>query len=47
VLARTGHADDAVLRETLLAAVATAWAFGISPALMAAGLDTFELHTPA
>ena len=32
--------------STLLAAVATAWALGISPELIAAGLDTFvpELH---
>ena len=46
---------DALLRRfgtqatdapTLLAAVATAWALGISPELIAAGLDTFvpELH---
>jgi cyanophycin synthetase len=46
VLARTGHTNDAGLREALLAAVATAWAFGISPALLAAGLDTFELGAP-
>jgi cyanophycin synthetase len=46
VLTRTGHANDAALREALLAAVATAWAFGISPALLAAGLDTFEFAPP-
>lgn len=40
---RFGDSGDA---STLLAAVATAWALGISPELIAAGLDTFspELH---
>ena len=39
----SGKATDA---STLLAAVATAWALGISPELIAAGLDTFvpDLH---
>ena len=38
-----GEATDAA---TLLAAVAAAWALGISPELIAAGLDTFvpDLH---
>ncbi|MBK1687261.1 cyanophycin synthetase [Rubrivivax gelatinosus] len=31
----------------LLPAVAAAWAFGLAPALLAAGLDTFDLQTPA
>jgi cyanophycin synthetase len=38
--------SEATDAATLLAAVATAWALGISPELIAAGLDTFvpELH---
>ena len=47
VLARHGRAGDAGLAEALLAAAATAWAFGISPELIGAGLETFELHPPA
>ncbi|MFM2328662.1 MAG: hypothetical protein RLZZ494_765 [Pseudomonadota bacterium] len=47
VLARHGLADDAAYTEALLAAAATAWAFGISPELIGAGLETFELHAPA
>ena len=37
---------QAVDASTLLAAVAAAWALGISPELIAAGLDTFvpDLH---
>ena len=31
----------------LLPAVAAAWAFGLAPALIAAGLDTFEAQNPA
>lgn len=31
----------------LLPAVAAAWAFGLAPALLAAGLDTFDPQTPA
>lgn len=44
LLHRFGH--HATDTSTLLAAVATAWALGISPELIAAGLDTFvpELH---
>ncbi|BAL97348.1 cyanophycin synthetase [Rubrivivax gelatinosus] len=33
--------------SVLLPAVAAAWAFGLAPALLAAGLDTFDLQTPA
>ena len=47
LLARHGPATDAALGEALLAAVATAWAFGISPELIAAGLETFPLQAPA
>ncbi|WP_298831260.1 cyanophycin synthetase [uncultured Piscinibacter sp.] len=31
----------------LLPAVAAAWAFGLAPALLAAGIDTFDAQTPA
>jgi cyanophycin synthetase len=31
----------------LLPAVAAAWAFGLAPALLAAGIDTFDVHTCA
>ncbi|MBK1713672.1 cyanophycin synthetase [Rubrivivax gelatinosus] len=31
----------------LLPAVAAAWAFGLAPALLAAGIDTFEAQSPA
>ncbi|MGD9834614.1 MAG: cyanophycin synthetase [Piscinibacter sp.] len=31
----------------LLPAVAAAWAFGLAPALLAAGIDTFDAHTTA
>ena len=44
---QTGATADAGLHEALLAAVAAAWAFGISPDLIAAGLETFPLHAPA
>ena len=47
ILQRRGHGGDATLTESLLVAVATAWAFGISPELIAAGIETFELHAPA
>jgi cyanophycin synthetase len=38
-------ADDRI--EVLLAAIATAWALGISPELMAAGIDTFAVTMTA
>jgi cyanophycin synthetase len=47
LLRRFGSANDkATTASTLLAAVAAAWALGISPELIAAGLDTFvpDLH---
>jgi cyanophycin synthetase len=47
LLARDGLASDGVHQEALLAAVATAWAFGISPELIAAGIETFKIHAPA
>jgi cyanophycin synthetase len=47
LLARRGHAGDAGLLEALLAAVATAWAFGITHELIAAGIETFEIKAPA
>jgi cyanophycin synthetase len=43
ILQRHGHGGDAGLAEALLAAVAAAWAFGISPELIAAGVETFDL----
>lgn len=36
-----------VPEETVLAAVATAWALGIAPELIAAGIETFEPHINA
>jgi cyanophycin synthetase len=45
ILTRHGHgqaAELARLSEALLAAVAAAWAFGISPELIAAGVETFD-----
>jgi cyanophycin synthetase len=33
--------------QTLLPAVAAAWALGLSPALLAAGIDTFTAHASA
>jgi cyanophycin synthetase len=42
ILRRRGRSDAAALKEALLAAVATAWAFGISPELIAAGVETFD-----
>ncbi len=39
-------AGAAVAPDTLLAAVATAWALGISPDLIAAGVDTFVANPP-
>ena len=47
LLVRHGRAGDAALAEALLAAIATAWAFGISPDLIGAGLETFPLQAPA
>ena len=47
LLTRRGHAGDAALTDALLAAVAAAWAFGITPELIAAGIETFELKAPA
>ncbi|OYT87070.1 MAG: cyanophycin synthetase [Burkholderiales bacterium PBB6] len=46
LLARKGEAGNHGLSEALLAAVATAWAFGIGPELIAAGIETFELQPP-
>jgi len=46
LLARRGLADEATA-EALLAATAAAWAFGISPELIAAGIETFEFKAPA
>jgi cyanophycin synthetase len=45
ILRRHGHAEGALapLGEALLAAVAAAWAFGISPELIGAGVETFDL----
>lgn len=46
ILKRHGHGgagELAALSEALLAAVAAAWAFGISPELIAAGVETFDL----
>lgn len=46
ILTRHGHGGPdqlAALSEALLAAVAAAWAFGISPELIAAGVETFDL----
>ncbi|MFZ5550539.1 MAG: cyanophycin synthetase [Pseudomonadota bacterium] len=46
ILQRHGHggADEiGPLAEALLAAVAAAWAFGISPELIGAGVETFDL----
>ncbi len=43
ILQRHGHGGNAGLAEALLAAVAAAWAFGISPELIAAGVETFDL----
>ncbi|MBP7914967.1 MAG: cyanophycin synthetase [Vitreoscilla sp.] len=47
VLRRHGHDGDGggALAEALLAAVAAAWAFGISPELIGAGIETFDLTT--
>jgi cyanophycin synthetase len=47
LLARKGRAGDAALAEALLAVVATAWAYGITPELIAAGIETFELQPAA
>jgi cyanophycin synthetase len=46
ILRRHGHGgagELAALSEALLAAVAAAWAFGISPELIAAGVETFDV----
>jgi cyanophycin synthetase len=42
ILHRRGQAAGPARLQALLAAVATAWAFGISPELIAAGIETFE-----
>ena len=42
LLTRKGRPGDATLAEALLAVVATAWAYGITPELIAAGIETFE-----
>jgi cyanophycin synthetase len=44
-LARIGNANDAA--EIILASIATAWAFGVSPDLIAAGIETFEIERTA
>jgi cyanophycin synthetase len=44
-LALRGRSDLAP--RVLMPAVAAAWAFGLAPALVAAGIDTFEAQTPA
>ena len=46
MLRRRGATSDARLPEALLAAIAAAWAFGISPDLIAAGIETFDLSPP-
>jgi cyanophycin synthetase len=43
MLRRRHRSEDAALAEALMVAVATAWAFGISPELIAAGIETFEI----
>lgn len=45
--ALTPRTDTAAQLATLLPAVAAAWAFGLAPALLAAGIDTFDAHTSA
>jgi len=47
VLRRHHQALDAELGQALLVAAAAAWAFGITPELIGAGLETFEIHPPA
>ena len=42
ILQRRGQSAGPARLQALLAAVATAWAFGISPELIAAGIETFE-----
>ena len=41
------HAPPALPVAVLLPAVAAAWAHGLSPALLAAGIDTFAAHAAA
>ena len=41
------HAPPALPAAVLLPAVAAAWAHGLSPALLAAGIDTFAAHAAA
>ncbi|MCA6218578.1 cyanophycin synthetase [Ideonella sp. B7] len=43
ILRRRGQMAGEARLQSLLAVVATAWAFGISPELIAAGIETFEL----
>jgi cyanophycin synthetase len=43
ILRRRSRAGDPALSDALLAAVAAAWAFGISPELIAAGIETFDI----
>ncbi|MFT3666293.1 cyanophycin synthetase [Piscinibacter sp.] len=38
------RSDTAAQLPVLLPAVAAAWAFGLAPALLAAGIDTFDAH---
>ena len=47
LLERHGMGGDTALTHALLAAVASAWGFGISPELIAAGIETFPLRAPA
>ena len=47
LLVRKGCGGDAGLAEALLAAVTTAWAYGITPDLIAAGIETFDLQPAA
>lgn len=45
--ALTLRGNSGLALPELLPAVAAAWAFGLAPALLAAGLDTFHAHTSA
>ena len=44
--ARFRAAGQEISTDSVLAAVATAWAMGISPELISAGLDTFVPDLP-
>jgi hypothetical protein len=45
-MATAAPAEIDALAEALLAAVAAAWPFGISPELIGAGVETFDLGPP-